>query len=119
MPASTLGDAAAAAVAAPPGMEVPVSARCRRRRPSPVGRPGVAGPGTMPRWSTCRRQPPLNGALAMRAGVGAAGGPGPDPQAKRGALMVVGDDPAVLSICTGGFLLDAEFTPHAFPSSPR
>jgi diadenylate cyclase len=33
-------------------------------------------------------------------------------QGKRGALVVVGDDPAVLSICTGGFLLDAEFTPQ-------
>ena len=26
--------------------------------------------------------------------------------------MVVGDDPVVLSICTGGFLLDAEFSPQ-------
>lgn len=33
-------------------------------------------------------------------------------RAKRGALVVVGDDPAVLSICTGGFLLDAEFSPQ-------
>jgi diadenylate cyclase len=33
-------------------------------------------------------------------------------QAKRGALVVVGDDPAVLSACTGGFLLDAEFSPQ-------
>ncbi len=33
-------------------------------------------------------------------------------QAKRGALVVVGDDPGVLSICTGGFLLDAEFSPQ-------
>lgn len=33
-------------------------------------------------------------------------------QATRGALVVVGDDPTVLSICTGGFLLDAEFTPQ-------
>jgi diadenylate cyclase len=33
-------------------------------------------------------------------------------QAKRGALVVVSEDPAVLSICTGGFLLDAEFTPQ-------
>ncbi len=33
-------------------------------------------------------------------------------QAKRGALVVVGDDPVVLSICTGGFLLDAEFSPQ-------
>jgi diadenylate cyclase len=32
--------------------------------------------------------------------------------AKRGALIVVGDDAEVLSICTGGFLLDAEFTPQ-------
>ena len=33
-------------------------------------------------------------------------------QAKMGALIVVGDGPAVLSICSGGFLLDAEFTPQ-------
>lgn len=33
-------------------------------------------------------------------------------QAKRGALVVVGDDPVILSICTGGFLLDAEFSPQ-------
>jgi diadenylate cyclase len=33
-------------------------------------------------------------------------------QAQRGALVLVGDDPAVLSICTGGFLLDAEFSPQ-------
>ncbi|MHB1547488.1 MAG: DNA integrity scanning diadenylate cyclase DisA [Acidimicrobiales bacterium] len=33
-------------------------------------------------------------------------------KANRGALVVVGDDPAVLSICSGGFLLDAEFTPQ-------
>ena len=29
-----------------------------------------------------------------------------------GALIVVGDGPAVLNICSGGFLLDAEFTPQ-------
>lgn len=34
--------------------------------------------------------------------------------AKRGALILVGDDAAVLSICTGGFLLDAEFSPQRF-----
>jgi diadenylate cyclase len=33
-------------------------------------------------------------------------------QAKRGALVVIDDGPAVLSICTGGFKLDAEFTPQ-------
>lgn len=33
-------------------------------------------------------------------------------RAKMGALLVVGDDPRVLSICSGGFLLDSEFTPQ-------
>lgn len=33
-------------------------------------------------------------------------------QAKRGALIVIGDDPGVLSICTGGFLFDAELSPQ-------
>jgi diadenylate cyclase len=33
-------------------------------------------------------------------------------QANMGALIVVGDGPAVLNICSGGFLLDAEFTPQ-------
>jgi diadenylate cyclase len=33
-------------------------------------------------------------------------------QARMGALIVVGDGPNVLSICSGGFLLDAEFTPQ-------
>jgi diadenylate cyclase len=33
-------------------------------------------------------------------------------QAKMGALVVVGDEPEVLSICSGGFLLDAEYSPQ-------
>lgn len=33
-------------------------------------------------------------------------------QARRGALVVVGDEPAVLAICTGGFTLDVELTPQ-------
>jgi len=33
-------------------------------------------------------------------------------QADMGALIVVGDGPDVLSICSGGFLLDAEFSPQ-------
>ncbi|MDA8398794.1 MAG: DNA integrity scanning diadenylate cyclase DisA [Actinomycetota bacterium] len=33
-------------------------------------------------------------------------------QARRGALVIIGDDPLVLRICTGGFLLDAELTPQ-------
>jgi len=33
-------------------------------------------------------------------------------QASMGALIIIGDGPDVLSICSGGFLLDAEFTPQ-------
>lgn len=33
-------------------------------------------------------------------------------QAKMGALVVVGDGPDVLNICSGGFLLDAAFSPQ-------
>jgi diadenylate cyclase len=33
-------------------------------------------------------------------------------QASMGALIVVGDGPHVLEICSGGFLVDAEFTPQ-------
>ncbi len=33
-------------------------------------------------------------------------------QAGLGALVVVGDGPEVLNICSGGFLLDAAFTPQ-------
>ncbi len=56
---------------------------------------------------------PLNDALALIA-PGSKLREGMDRilQAKHGALIIVGDDPAVLSVCTGGFLLDAEFTPQ-------
>lgn len=33
-------------------------------------------------------------------------------QARMGALLVIGAGPDVLSVCSGGFLLDAEFTPQ-------
>ncbi len=33
-------------------------------------------------------------------------------QSGRGALIVIGDGPEVLNICSGGFLLDAAFTPQ-------
>jgi len=33
-------------------------------------------------------------------------------QAKMGALIVIGDGPDVLALCSGGFLLDADFTPQ-------
>ncbi len=56
---------------------------------------------------------PLNDALAMIApGTPLREGLDRILQAKHGALILVGDDPAVLSVCTGGFLLDAEYTPQ-------
>jgi len=33
-------------------------------------------------------------------------------QAHMGALIVIGDGPEVLAVCSGGFLLDAEYTPQ-------
>src|SRR5437667_12373456 len=33
-------------------------------------------------------------------------------QVNMGALIVVGDGPEVLAVCSGGFLLDAEYTPQ-------
>ena len=60
-----------------------------------------------------RARTPLTEALALVApGTPLREGLDRVLQAKRGALIVVGDDPAVLSICTGGFLLDAEFSPQ-------
>ena len=58
-----------------------------------------------------------NGAVAGALALVAPGQPLRDGLervllANRGALIVVGDDADVLSICTGGFLLDAEFTPQ-------
>jgi diadenylate cyclase len=60
-----------------------------------------------------RGSQPLNEALSLIA-PGTALREGLDRilQAKHGALILVGDDPAVLSVCTGGFLLDAEYTPQ-------
>jgi diadenylate cyclase len=60
-----------------------------------------------------RASQPLIDALALIA-PGTALREGLDRilQAKHGALIIVGDDPAVLSVCTGGFLLDAEYSPQ-------
>ena len=60
-----------------------------------------------------RGSQPLNDALALIA-PGTALREGLDRilQAKHGALIVLGDDPDVLSVCTGGFLLDAEYSPQ-------
>jgi diadenylate cyclase len=60
-----------------------------------------------------RDSQPLNDALALIApGTALRAGLDRILQAKHGALILVGDDPAVLSVCTGGFLLDAEYSPQ-------
>ena len=59
------------------------------------------------------RSEPLYGALRLVApGTPLREGIDRILQAKMGALIVVGDEPEVLNICSGGFLLDAEFTPQ-------
>ncbi len=60
-----------------------------------------------------RRSPELLAALAAVA-PGTALREGIDRilQASMGALIVVGDGPEVLNICSGGFLLDAAFSPQ-------
>lgn len=60
-----------------------------------------------------RYSPQLNAALAMVA-PGRAFRDGIDRilQAGMGGLLVVGDGPDVLNICSGGFLLDAAFSPQ-------
>ncbi|HEV3366925.1 MAG TPA: DNA integrity scanning diadenylate cyclase DisA [Acidimicrobiales bacterium] len=60
-----------------------------------------------------RPSSPLSDALAMAApGRPLRDGLDRILRANRGALVVVGDGPGVLSICSGGFLLDAEFSPQ-------
>lgn len=60
-----------------------------------------------------RGNEPLNEALSLVAsGTPLREGLDRIVQAKRGALLVLGDNPAVLSVCTGGFLFDAEFSPQ-------
>ena len=60
-----------------------------------------------------RQGSPLSVALAMAApGRPLRDGLDRILRAKRGGLVVVGDGPNVLSICSGGFLLDSEFSPQ-------
>jgi len=60
-----------------------------------------------------RQSSPLSDSLAMVApGRPLRDGLDRILRAKRGGLVVVGDGPDVLSICSGGFLLDAEFSPQ-------
>ncbi|HEV7757862.1 MAG TPA: DNA integrity scanning diadenylate cyclase DisA [Acidimicrobiales bacterium] len=60
-----------------------------------------------------RRSPELLAALAAVApGTLLREGLDRILQANKGALIVVGDGPEVLNICSGGFLLDAAFSPQ-------
>jgi diadenylate cyclase len=60
-----------------------------------------------------RRSAPLQAALAQVApGTPLREGLDRIVKAKMGALVVVGDGPDVLNICSGGFLLDAAFSPQ-------
>ena len=78
------------------------------------GKRCTTGPAT-----TSRGEPPLRRSEALLEALrmvapGTALRDGIDRilQANKGALIVVGDGPEVLSVCSGGFLLDAEFTPQ-------
>ena len=106
---------ASAAAAAPPGLVVHgvrTLAEALAVAGSEAGARGRAGYDARVADGAGGSQP-LNDALAMIA-PGTALREGLDRilQAKHGALIIVGDDPAVLSVCTGGFLLDAEYTPQ-------
>ncbi len=60
-----------------------------------------------------RRSPAVNAALsAVAPGKPLREGLDRIVKAKMGALVVVGDGPEVLNICSGGFLLDATFSPQ-------
>jgi len=62
---------------------------------------------------TTRQHAAMSDALAMVApGTPLRDGLDRILRAKRGGLVVIGDGPAVLSICSGGFLLDSEFSPQ-------
>ena len=62
--------------------------------------------GTPPQRRAPRRAERRRPGTALRAGLDRI------LQAKMGGLIVVGDGPEVLNICSGGFLLDAAFSPQ-------
>jgi diadenylate cyclase len=65
------------------------------------------------RGVTTRQHAAMSDALAMVApGTPLRDGLDRILRAKRGGLVVIGDGPDVLSICSGGFLLDSEFSPQ-------
>ena len=78
-------------------------------------RPGSEAPGLPLASGPCRpaiasrcstRWPPCAPGTALREGLDRI------LQASMGALIVVGDGPEVLNICSGGFLLDAAYSPQ-------
>lgn len=54
----------------------------------------------------------MHALAALAPGTGLRDGLDRILQSGKGALIVVGDGPPVLEICSGGFLLDAQFTPQ-------
>lgn len=84
-------------------------ARCRR----PACRPGRAIAAIYTVSVAARRSVDLHTALAKVApGTPLREGLDRIVKAHMGALVVLGDGPDVLNICSGGFLLDAQFTPQ-------
>ena len=75
--------------------------------------PGTLATGNLGRVMTLRSSPLLQGAVRLVApGRPLREGLDRILRAKTGALVVVGDGPDVLAICSGGFLLDAEYSPQ-------
>ena len=98
----------------------PASRRARGREPgiqlaaNATEKVATLGPASDPERTLAQpRAEPLYGALRLVApGTPLREGIDRILQAKMGALIVLGDAPEVLNICSGGFLLDAEFTPQ-------
>ena len=99
------------AVLRPPERRPRPRRRSGGRSPVQAARVAELLPGTM-RAGGANQRGAAPGLWRWSPRAAAARRPGAGPAGQRGALIVVGDDADVLSICTGGFLLDAEFTPQ-------
>ena len=105
--------------APPSGIELVArgdAARCdeggrRSRRDTPAATRPTA---TMPPWPRRTGEAPSFSPPSEQSSPGTPLREGLDRilQANMGALIVVGDGPEVLNICSGGFLLDAAFSPQ-------
>ena len=95
----------------PAGMELPDG--CPRSAMADQAPAVSRGAGTVRAMPDSPSRPRLLDALAAVApGTGLREGLDRILQASMGALVVVGDGPEVLNICSGGFLLDAAFSPQ-------